>query len=117
MFTHIVSPKVTAEPYQYVVQGNTATIRCNVTGNPIPEQVVWKRNGSVLINPGEKYGIPSLGLLTINDAREEDAGIYECFAGTNLGSDKTSITLIVLSKCMCFYQCLLIASYIYCLYK
>jgi len=75
--------------------------------------VVWKQNGSVLFDSGEKYSIPALGLLTINDAREEDAGIYECFAGTNLGGDKINITLIVLSKLCIGFTCFYIRSYTY----
>ena len=95
---HVAPPEITAEPNQYVVKGNNATLICNFTGQPIPE-VIWRRNGSVIRNKETvKYSIPDKGLLKVVNTTEEDAGIYKCTATNNRGSDERDITLTVLSK-------------------
>ena len=95
---HVAPPEITAEPNQYVVKGNNATLICNFTGQPIPE-VIWRRNGSVIRNKETmKYSIPDKGLLKVVNTTEEDAGIYKCTATNNRGSDERVITLTVLSK-------------------
>ena len=96
---YIVPPQVTTEPHQFVLRGNNATLRCNVTGDPEPV-VLWIRNGQ-RINPDEntRYSEPQLGLLKFTNTTPDDAGVYECRASNAKGNDMTNITLTVLSKC------------------
>lgn len=94
----IVPPLVTAAPRQYVLLGDSATLRCNVTGDPEPV-VLWRRNGTVIdLDENARYSKPMLGLLQFTNATTEDAGVYECIANNAKGGDVTNITLTVLSK-------------------
>ena len=90
---------VEVEPMQYVVRGNNAILRCNVSGNPFPD-VIWRREENAL-QETMKYRVLGPGLLEIRNVTEEDGGMYECFATSSLGSDSLNIMLNVLSKSLC----------------
>ena len=92
MPSYAAPPKVTAEPIQYAILGNDATLICDVSGNPSP-QVLWRRNESRTVIKSENRGY-----FAIKDTTEEDAGIYTCTAVNSRGSDVANFTLIVLSK-------------------
>ena len=79
------------------MRGSDAILNCNVTGNPLPQEVFWNRNGST-IKENTKYSLPVRGVLNIKNTTSDDGGIYNCFASNNIGNDNANITLIVLSK-------------------
>ena len=92
----ISAPKVTVSTSQLTVnESNTASLLCSASGNPSP-QVVWSRvNGSL---PSNRTKVTSDGLIQIKDARLEDAGKYKCVARNILGKEEAITSLIVQSK-------------------
>jgi len=92
----ISTPKVTLSTSQLTVnESTTASLLCSASGNPSP-QVVWSRvNGSL---PSNRTKVTSDGLIQIKDARLEDAGKYKCVARNILGKEEAITSLIVQSK-------------------
>ena len=98
----ISAPKVIVSPSQLTVNESTiASLLCSASGNPTP-QVVWSRiNGSL---PSNRTKVSSEGLLQISDVRLKDAGKYKCMARNILGREENAVTLVVQSKSKrCFH--------------
>ena len=80
-------------------EGQRARFEAGYAGYPKPE-VVWYFQGEILKN-SSKVQIKvreDSSTLTIIDCSFDDAGIYECRASNNLGTDKTKGSLTVNSK-------------------
>ena len=94
-----MAPGINAAPASLTaVMGNTATLRCTATGDPIPVQS-WSRNG-ITLTSGSRFQISADGqVLTITDVREEeDEGVYICHASNSAGTDSATVTLNVICK-------------------
>merc|ERR1711976_453662 len=77
-------------------EGQRARFEAGFAGYPKPE-VTWYFQGEILKN-SSKVQIKireDSSTLTIIDASFDDAGIYECRASNNLGTDKTKGSLTV----------------------
>ena len=90
-FVFLVSapPIITLPPVAEieVELGSTFTIICEAVGVPVP-LIVWRLNWGN-IPTGDRVTVTSSdgrGILTIADARYEDAGAYTCEAINNRGS-------------------------------
>ena len=86
-------PSIVSPPVSMVVnQTGTASLQCEVKGNPEP-QVTWlKQNFSLL---ADKRVVQSLGGLMITDVMSQDGGIYTCVARNIFGVKTSSATLTV----------------------
>ena len=90
-------PNVTISPASQLTvnESNTAALFCSATGNPAP-QLLWVRiNGSL---PSNGIKVTSDGLMQIGDVRLEDAWKYKCMARNILGEDENAANLVVQSK-------------------
>lgn len=82
--------------------GDTMTLKCRVTGDPIPK-VKWMRGETlehlhetdddskmyVIPVDGNKYIVREDGTLVVTDMTEQDVGMYECVASSDMGSAKS----------------------------
>ncbi|XP_034337833.2 basement membrane-specific heparan sulfate proteoglycan core protein isoform X5 [Magallana gigas] len=73
-------------------EGETVSMRCQVTGTPQP-QVTWERLGGALPPNSDIRN----NVLTINNVRQEDTGRYICRARSSAGSAQGDILLTVIS--------------------
>uniref|UniRef100_A0A673JA59 Obscurin, cytoskeletal calmodulin and titin-interacting RhoGEF b n=1 Tax=Sinocyclocheilus rhinocerous TaxID=307959 RepID=A0A673JA59_9TELE len=76
--------------------GQTATLKCQIIGRPIPE-IKWYKGGKE-IKEGRKYAATSDGrnhTLTISTDQQEDEGLYTCKAVNEAGECETSGTLVL----------------------
>ena len=89
----ISSPTVVASPLLLTVnQSSRATFFCGAQGNPKPE-VIWTRvNGSLAPH---NTRVDSKGKLTITAADYSDSGTYQCTAKNILGSAEIEVDLSV----------------------
>ena len=79
-----------------MVIGNTVTMTCVATGDPIPVQT-WIQNGTNL--SGTRFQISADGsALTVRDTREEDEGTYSCQASNPASIDIDMVTLNVIGE-------------------
>ena len=80
------------------IEGNTVTLSCNATGDPVPVQT-WSRNGNELMSGG-RYQISADGrVLTVQGVTEaQDEGMFTCHASNMAGNDSATITLSVQGK-------------------
>ena len=92
----ISSPDVKISSSHLTVQENdTSTFPCSASGNPAV-QITWTRiNGSL---PSNRTEVSPSGLMTIKNARLEDAGKYECQAQNILGTASKAVKLVVEGK-------------------
>ena len=89
----ISSPTVVASPLSLTVnQSNTATFFCGAQGNPKPEVIWAKVNGSLAPH---RTRVDSKGKLTLTAADYNDSGSYQCTAKNILGSAETKVDLSV----------------------
>lgn len=76
--------------------GQTATLKCQIIGRPIPE-MKWYKGGKE-IKEGHKYVATSDGrnhTLTISTDQQEDEGLYTCKAVNEAGECETSGSLVL----------------------
>ncbi|XP_012541547.2 peroxidasin homolog [Monomorium pharaonis] len=100
---HCTKPRIIKGPEDTVVQfGETMTLTCRVTGDPTPK-IKWMKNKwrysweindddnekYVIHEDGEKYVIREDGTLVISGTTEQDSGMYECVASSDMGSTKS----------------------------
>ncbi|KYN39975.1 Peroxidasin [Trachymyrmex septentrionalis] len=99
---HCTKPRIVEGPEDTVVRfGDTITLTCRVTGDPTPK-IKWMKNTRysweaddddekyvVIREDGEKYVIREDGTLVIFGTTEQDGGIYECVASSDMGSAKS----------------------------
>ena len=79
-----------SSPNAVVVEGNSASLHCNATGNPAPN-ITWTRDGSnTVLYEGESF--------TINSITRQQAGEYICTAGNGIGS-KVNASVAVIVQC------------------
>ena len=91
-----VPPTVTANSATVVtIEGNTVTLACNATGDPVPVQT-WSRNGNELTSGGQ-YQISSDGreLMVQGVTEAQDEGEFTCHASNVAGNDSATIMLSV----------------------
>uniref|UniRef100_A0A8C8DT01 Ig-like domain-containing protein n=1 Tax=Oryzias sinensis TaxID=183150 RepID=A0A8C8DT01_9TELE len=70
-----------------VLYGETATLGCIASGDPVPTITWWSPSNRV-IQPGqEKYHVMSNGSLVVQDAQSLDEGNYTCKASSSAGQD------------------------------
>ena len=72
------------------VEGRNITVICNVTANPKPDRIIWKKSNRIL---SSATTIVSEGNLTILNVTTQDNGSYVCTA-TNPCSTKSSSVLL-----------------------
>ena len=83
--------------YQALV-GNTITIGCTVTANPIVQNVYWERDINGIIttigpstNPNKYGGSTTVNpSLTINNVDFSDEGNYRCYATNIVGTGSSN---------------------------
>ncbi|XP_078587238.1 fibroblast growth factor receptor 2-like isoform X6 [Branchiostoma floridae x Branchiostoma japonicum] len=73
--------------------GQTAELRCRVTGDPRPD-ITWSHNGNVIQDEMPRYDLGRYR-LTIDNVQWEDEGVYTCIAENPLGTIQGNITLHV----------------------
>ena len=75
------------------------TINCTFDGNPAPENIMWKRNGTVLdpdnfthisVNTETTYTE-----LTLTPQGLEDSGSYICVTENIIGMDNSAVNITV----------------------
>ena len=79
----------------------TVTIRCPVSGVPIPS-VTWTKDGKQL-NSGDNAAITSDNSLVITQADAEDSAEYTCNVQGLTGSDTASSVVQILGEYLLFY--------------
>ena len=75
------------------------TINCTFDGNPTPENVTWKQNGTVL-NPDNFTHISvntksTYTELTLTLQGLEDSGNYVCVTENIIGMDSSAVNITV----------------------
>ena len=89
-------PKVTLSTSKLIVnESTTASLLCSASGNPTP-QVLWSRVNGTL--PSNRTKVTSNGLMQIMVVRLEDAGKYKCVSRNILGRKEEVGSLVVQSK-------------------
>ena len=76
------------------VEGRNVTVMCNVTGNPKPNRIIWKRSDGIL---SSARTITREGNLTILNITTKDNGFYVCTATNPWGTKSSSVLLRVYS--------------------
>uniref|UniRef100_A0A0K0G4P3 Down syndrome cell adhesion molecule-like protein Dscam2 n=1 Tax=Strongyloides venezuelensis TaxID=75913 RepID=A0A0K0G4P3_STRVS len=77
-----------------IIEGNDDKIECNFDSNPPIHQVIWRKNGIVLSNNSQS-------VFNIDNANENDSGIYSCQGLNVLGHSlpyETHIIIISLPR-------------------
>ncbi|CAN8002769.1 unnamed protein product [Ixodes pacificus] len=64
-------------PRQQVHVGQTAIIKCTVSGHPVAA-IVWRFNQRPL-PISDRVGVPSADTVHIRSVKKEDKGMYQCF--------------------------------------
>ena len=99
----ISAPVIVSSPVSRVVnETSTASFQCIATGNPTPEVIWLKNNGSHLAGKRIKK---SPGGLMIQDVTSQDSGMYTCKASNILGVMTSSATLTVQGLFLLGYVC------------
>lgn len=99
----ISAPVIVSSPISRVVnETSTASFQCIATGNPTPEVIWLKNNGSHLAGKRIKK---SPGGLMIQDVTSQDSGMYTCKASNILGVMTSSATLTVQGLFLLGYVC------------
>ena len=74
-----------------VVEGNVLYLLCEVEGNPTP-LVTWKKQGKLLQSSFNETN------FIIHDAKNTDAGIYECKASNSVGTVSYKLEVAIKPK-------------------
>lgn len=91
-------PKIQKEDQKIirVFYGETVTLRCNTTGEPIPV-TTWISPINRVISPAlDKYQVLDDGTLVVQKVQRFDGGNYTCIAKNSAGQDHKVIRLEVL---------------------
>jgi hypothetical protein len=95
------APKIDAATYEPEVQGligDQVTLRCAVTGNPVPK-VTWRKDNLLIDGTQAKYRIKLDQSLQVITLHKTDSGVYLCTADNNVGQALTNqIKLDVVGK-------------------
>lgn len=99
----ISAPVIVSSLVSRVVnETSTASFQCIATGNPTPEVIWLKNNGS---NLAGKRIRKSRGSLMIQDVTSQDSGMYTCKARNILGAMTSSATLTVQGLLLLGFVC------------
>ena len=74
------------------VKGRNITAMCNVTGNPKPDRIIWKRSDGIL---SSARTMVSKGNLTILNTTTKENGFYVCTAANPWGAKSSSVILSI----------------------
>lgn len=74
-----------------VVEGNALYLLCEAEGNPTP-LVTWKKQGKLLQSRFNETN------FIVHEARNTDAGIYECKASNSVGSVSYKVEVTIKPK-------------------
>ena len=98
-----VGPVIVTSPQtQNVTAGQSFTLTCIATGNPVPN-IEWTLNGvpyvrnysdTTIIVTGVSY---NASVLEVSNATVNDTGIYQCIATNVVSSDTKDVNVIVQS--------------------
>ena len=92
--THTGPPLFTLTPSDLTVSsGRDVTFRCEAVGPPTPSYT-WTRAGRTLPSSAVNTGT-TLNLFSVST---DDAGVYQCTAGSSRGTVNAQATLTVLCK-------------------
>lgn len=87
--TFSISPPESLE----IVEMQIVFLDCQATGSPAPT-IKWFHEGSEITTEG-RFRIFENGTLQLRETRQDDAGQYECFAGSSAGFKRVESLLIV----------------------
>ncbi|XP_007894146.1 microfibrillar-associated protein 3-like [Callorhinchus milii] len=91
-----IVPFVTTRLDHIIVrEGASASIDCNVSGEPLPH-IQWYNSNGHLLDEGGKWWISDSGLLNITIVSFSDRGKYTCTASNPHGSVNYTVTLRVI---------------------
>ena len=76
------------------VEGRNVTVMCNVTANPKPGGIIWKKSDGIL---SSARTFVREGNLTILNITTKDNGSYVCTATNPWGTKSSSVHLRVYS--------------------
>jgi hypothetical protein len=76
-----------------IVEMQIVFLDCQATGYPSPT-IKWFRDGAEITSEGRHKIFPN-GTLQLHEARQDDAGTYECVAGSSAGFKRAESTVIV----------------------
>ncbi|KAA0186981.1 Hemicentin 1, partial [Fasciolopsis buskii] len=77
-------------------EGATFTVHCSAEGQPKPT-LEWSREAGGLFRLGTSVDMAT-GLLTITDAKKEDAGRYTCTATNKISHDSKSVNVEIIER-------------------
>uniref|UniRef100_A0A672FUG2 Cell adhesion molecule 2b n=1 Tax=Salarias fasciatus TaxID=181472 RepID=A0A672FUG2_SALFA len=80
-------------------EGQYFKLECVSIGNPIPEPVLWSKDGGEL--PDIERMIVEGRELTITTLNKTDNGTYRCEASNHLGTSSAEYVLFVYAACAC----------------
>ncbi|KAK1168098.1 cell adhesion molecule 2 [Acipenser oxyrinchus oxyrinchus] len=80
-------------PPELPQEGHYLTLVCDFNGNPIPEPVIWTKDGGELPDP-ERMTVNGRE-LTIAFLNKTDNGTYRCEVSNNIGQDNAEYVLFV----------------------
>ena len=105
-------------PDQVVMDGCSVLMRSILKAHPMPEEVVWSRNGLPLeeeVNDVVMHYSKQSGevLLSIPEVFPEDAGLYECKASTGKGVDVLTVNLRIEGFFKPFFLFLLFSKFLF----
>ncbi|XP_010155998.1 PREDICTED: vascular cell adhesion protein 1-like, partial [Eurypyga helias] len=81
---------ISVVPAAAVKEGETVTMTCTSSGNPAPV-ISWKKKAAT----GELEKTFEDAVLTIQNVRHQDSGLYECDAYNHFGKERKSVKLLV----------------------
>ncbi|XP_055601932.1 peroxidasin isoform X2 [Uranotaenia lowii] len=91
------APRFTLAPESVSVKaGDHVRLECEADGNPLPH-LWWKRNGQPLAETNRIYLSDDDVELTIEHAKESDAGSYVCVAENELGTVEAAAQVTVVN--------------------
>lgn len=88
-----------------IVEMQTVYLDCQAIGAPQPT-IKWFRDGNEIGSEG-RFKIFSNGTLQLQEARQDEAGRFECVAGSSAGFKRAETLLIIKGKRILFYLLLL----------
>ncbi|XP_076325680.1 fasciclin-2-like [Tachypleus tridentatus] len=96
----LIPPNITEfQEKTQAIEDNGLVLKCVASSaNPDPLYSWFDKNDHQIQTEGRFLVDKTLGTLTIQKAKKEDAGLYSCIAQNEAGQDKKQLQLTVLSK-------------------